>query len=871
MWEENISTQNPTEAKWLSFKSRLKQIANNRRQLAQTYDDSSLEHLSASAEELDRWAYNTNNEQLSKEYKKQSQLASVAAMIKYAWQKSGQDWSNLRTVSDICNTYFANNQDQVQLVKDFVNSDRDPEEFGIEMWWIESDIEDNMNLLEKIFLTDWRDLEWWGWDMARWVKAAWDMFWQWISDFIWAAEKSTWAEWASETRALNEYAYKKYGKYIQNMNEDEIARLDLDLQLENIKNGSYVMWGWLDSRVTWDWTSAYQDEIDRQRYDVWAIEAWWWAFLAWLSMAYPEATALFSAWWATPYLNLPLELLQMGWYQIWNLAEFVPWLNTWLNSLPEDVQEELKNLAWNMVLWAMMAKMLKSWRPKIKSKFNVRELLWKVNMGKIFSMLKSAVDEYWNINSELFKPFEKLTPNKETLSEWWELIKNKGKSVYNWGKEKVQWPDWDTPVEPVIDEAWIAKVWEEMNKVAWKITQDKYWRWEKSNNALNLLSKEEKRNIKWNKDLIDSLEKKRDDVIPLEDRLLELDKDTRITKEEINSEWNDKNLELEWSEWTYSTKFWYDPIEAAMKAVRNMLETDEWQQFRNADWAAVENLWKKYNSEWLSPLEVAQLARYISKIFKLYKPRWQWKYETVTSKDVWEIRWDLKKISRDRVSLEVPWVENALAELDSYYSDLSNALENSYAFNNKIWEDSLKRQPQTSLQKLISSNSSKSGIISTIKNFFLKDKPYTPESLDADIPNLLRLHDNYYESIGRPWYENFSNIEKAVADAEKAYSDLQNWIKAKDTNIKPSEWWANTAELDNLTKELEQKYDNALENVVRALWVDESLVKTVAPELKPLFILKESWKRVNRLWQDVLAKHRSKTKKTKVENQPWLL
>jgi hypothetical protein len=40
----------------------------------------------------------------------------------------------------------------------------------------------------------------------------------------------------ANTYALDTYAYKKYGKYIEDMTEDEIARLELDLDLENAKN-----------------------------------------------------------------------------------------------------------------------------------------------------------------------------------------------------------------------------------------------------------------------------------------------------------------------------------------------------------------------------------------------------------------------------------------------------------------------------------------------------------------------------------------------------------------------------------------------------------------------------------------------------------
>ena len=47
-------------------------------------EDESFNHLSAGAMNLDTQAYQTNDENLNKEYRKNSQLASVAYMVKYA-------------------------------------------------------------------------------------------------------------------------------------------------------------------------------------------------------------------------------------------------------------------------------------------------------------------------------------------------------------------------------------------------------------------------------------------------------------------------------------------------------------------------------------------------------------------------------------------------------------------------------------------------------------------------------------------------------------------------------------------------------------------------------------------------------------------
>ena len=40
----------------------------------------------------------------------------------------------------------------------------------------------------------------------------------------------------ADTYALDTYAYKKYGKYIEDMTQEEIDRLELDFDLENAKN-----------------------------------------------------------------------------------------------------------------------------------------------------------------------------------------------------------------------------------------------------------------------------------------------------------------------------------------------------------------------------------------------------------------------------------------------------------------------------------------------------------------------------------------------------------------------------------------------------------------------------------------------------------
>ena len=119
---------------------------------------------------------NVNNKELSKRYNMASQSAAVASMIKSHAESLWEDWSDLNTPQDILTEFYTiNPSDEVyNKVMDFVQSDRDPEEFWIEMGWVEPVKESFMDKAKDSIV----------WPLARWIWAiggtiAWVWVWTW--------------------------------------------------------------------------------------------------------------------------------------------------------------------------------------------------------------------------------------------------------------------------------------------------------------------------------------------------------------------------------------------------------------------------------------------------------------------------------------------------------------------------------------------------------------------------------------------------------------------------------------------------------------------------------------------------------------------
>ena len=807
MWEENQNID--MQRRWSSFpqyKSRLREIADNRKQVKQAAEDESFNHLSASAMELDNQAYQTSDENLNKEYKKNSQLAAVSYMVKYAAKQNWADWSNLTTVSDIMSNYFNKFPETAPKIKEFINSDRDPEEFWIEMWRIESDDEEEkLNWLERIY----RD-----------IKHPMDLVWQWAIDLAWYWLRKSWNGWEADLFALDSYAYKKYGKVIENMTEDEIARLELDLALDNAKNWSYVM---SDSESYSNWTRAFQDEIDRQRWDVWTLEWTLWAWLSALELAFPIPTVWITAAAETPILWLPIQLIAWAWNILWELVSLLPWVNSWISSLPEDLQWEVKTLWGILMLWkTVKSGTMKNWqiRPRLKNTIN------SISESEIIGNLMDLISKWkWKVSSIL----ESTKENIPTTSEVWEWTAKATNNLWNTIKEFAGSSEYKKlEKEWKRDDARMDAAW----RISWVTS------WNKPIEQTEIIRNELER--LWN-DVLKNLAKK------------------NITDEDLYDVMSEHSNWYEaWEDWIYSRNtVRYKPWESQW--VQNMKDTETWisakpvkvdpiwewikylKQIYKSDRNMMQTLdivEKKWKKKWLTRAEANQLARQIAEWARIYKEASRDMYTADYVQEIEQARRDLKEWAREPFKETVPWLYKALEYLDDAWSDnmnsksmIRNNMEDLRWYKNKYPKQENWQKKWWTISRTISSK------WKNITDAIFQSRAYNPLTrsvwLNKNIKDFIKnnkWNPNSYENMIREWYDaTFRDVVnpdwtsyyvwewEVLYPKKTSWKDSRNYLEDIVEIVEGAESeWINPQKLIN-------KYWNLI-NQLKQLWLsDEEL------------------------------------------------
>ena len=822
MWEENTNiNQNVGKKRNPSFspmKSRLKQMAISKQQAKQSSYDQSMEHLSAWAEQLDIQAYQTNDAEATKAYQKEAQKAKVAAMVKYAATRAWQDWSKYQSVQDILTKYLSDVQSTPWVwnaIKEFVNSDDDAEAFWIAMWWIESDQEDSMNMIEQFF----SDI----WDTLRYPA---DVFGQWLSDFIWWADRFFWDDDLANTRALNEFAYHKYWKYIEDMTEDEILRLELDLQLQNISNGSIL--SETNASVAWDSTSAYQDEVDRQRMDTWALWTVLWWGTAGVELAFPWASAVFSLLWNAPLWREALSWLTERWYDIWNLTTLIPWFDDYIAWMPEDVQEEYKMIWWNTLMSLLLHQWVKYWTTKSNPNWK-----WRVNRDWINKTVKNINSwEFMNTVEELRRKYKVVNPDltMDMLRNPTAWGKNYLKSNYDQAKWMLEWSIFKEKEQanwkktPSLKE--LMKEEENMKlatDIAWKVawsTNEEFAIWESdiTRRALQELkdSGVDLSKITTDEQLLEALWEHSDQIAVFEDWIYSQDK--RRWKK-TNTVWVVKNTDAFWISDAYISDQiwkWFDVLKDIYKNSPQIL----------SELRILEQRWEKV---WLTRQEVNNMARMISEWAKIYK---------TTNRDMLTAEWVdkaekarnwLKEWARLPYKDTVPGLYQALEYLDNAWSDNLNLqamtvrnLWDAQAYRNWTpWQERW-QELWTVWQRTWASN------WKNILDAILKNKRYNPSTRAADLKkNLTKFQEidsklpreNYQQKV-KEWYEEtFRDIVspewtsynlwewEVISPNKNRYSDPRNYLEDIVEVVTETEMW----EPDIIR----------LESQLRKLWLNE--------------------------------------------------
>lgn len=815
MWEENQSID--MQRKWVAwspYKSRLREIAENRKQVKQTAEDDTFNHLSASAMELDNQAYQTSDENLNKEYKKNSQLAAVSYMVKYAAKQNWADWSNLTTVSDIMSNYFNKFPETAPQIKEFINSDRDPEEFWIEMWWIENDRdEETLNWLERV----WRDLK----------KPA-DMLVQWAWDLWWYLSRKE-NPWWADVQAIDDFALRKYWKVIENMTEDEIARLELDLDLERAKNWSYIMWNWENS-VWWE----YVPWKDRQRLDVAGAEIWLWLPLEVLEAWYALPSLWLAARWETPYVNFPIQLFWEWGRMIWNLVSMIPWVDWWIASLPEDVQEDVKSIWWMLVLWKMIGKWtVKDWqvRPRLKNTINkitANDIIWwimdfiskywdKIKDSNLYNKLSDINNnpwELWNWILDITKNWWKWTA--ETANNLWNSVKSFAKSS-EYKKLEKEWKQEDRK----MDVAWKVS-WSTNKTTAIEETEIAKRALEDLIDADIDLSK-----IKTEDELLDAFWWNSDKIAAFEDGIYSMDK-RRWKKSQTRS------VVTNVDEFWISDSYLSDTIGRWFKVLKEIYKDSPQIE------SQLRILEKRWEQKWLNRQEVNAMAKMIAEWAKIYKNTTR---DVFTAEYIKEIEWTrraLKEWARSVYKDTVPQLYNALEILDNIWSDSMNM---EAMINRNLWELRAYKNwwpLQEARQEMWSTT--KRTIYSKWRNLldaFLKDTRYNPLKRSADLNNNLtefqksdsKVNRWNYQKLVKEWYEE---TFRDIVDPEGTYYNIWEWevISPKKRNYRDiNNYLEDIVEIVE-EKELTPEEYLKLDNQLKKLWLSDEQIESAKQATK---------------------------------------
>lgn len=820
MWEnnQNLTTQN----KWIAipqYKNVLKGIAENRVRVKQEAENESLNHLSSGAMELDNNAYASNDEELNKEYKKNSQLAAVSYMVKYAAKQNGADWSNYRNVSEVMSAYFDRFPENAGKIKEFINSDRDPIDFWIEMWWVETDKEEEtLNWLERVW---------------EWLKMPTNMIWQWAVDLAWRWLRKTWESWMADALSIDDYAFRKYWKYIADMTEDEIARLQLDLDIDAAKNWNYIMSDW---NASWQ---RYVPDEDRQRLDVAATEIWMWVPLQVLEFWYLPAYAWFTAWGETPYVNLPIQLLWMWGRWIWELISMIPWVDWWVSSLPEDVQENVKTI-WGLLVLGKMAQKgttykwweLRPWVKKTLNGISSNEIIWGImdyvskygdniknsdlykKLDNINNNPKEALTELWNDTSDVLKNGWGWT--KQAASDLWKSVKDFAKSSdykkleKEWARDdakmdaawRMSWASWKESVQQTqIYKNELERLW---NDVLWELTKKKtVTQWD----LLDVMDEHSNWYEAW-EDWIYSRNTAR--FKPWQSKWMQemVDKDTWISARprEVDPIWE-----------------WIKALQRIYKNDRNMLQQ-------------LDIVKRKWMEKWLTRAEANQLARQIAEWAKIYKEWMRDMYTAEYMQEIEQVRRDLKAWAREPFKESVPWVYKVLEYLDNAWSDNLNtkAMVKNNINELRTYRNDFPRQEDWQKKWWFISRTIDSKWKNIADSIF-QSRRYNPVTRDAwlrdNIKDFIKNNkepSNQYEKIIRDWYDatfrdvvnpdgTYYNVWEweVMYPRRNSYIDNRNYLEdivqiVEDT---AAEW--------TTPKNLINKYWN-LDNQLKALWLSDA-------------------------------------------------
>ena len=324
--------------------------------------------------------------------------------------------------------------------------------------------------------------------------------------------------------------------------------------------------------------------------------------------------------------------------------------------------------------------------------------------------------------------------------------------------------------------------------------------------------------------------------------------DKVISKSEIEarSSWETSQ---KWAYWEYKSEWWSDPVEDALHMRRKMRRYD-WKAPTQED-SYYETFLERYQWEWVKLIDLYNLARELTKQFKLYKENWSWVMnDTITADNVNKVRVALKNIAKDIIKEEYwgsnPQLVNALSILDEVYSKAATTTELFSEMAEKATWERGKKPAQNQAQSDASSiYKAITDVKKVASDMFLWEKSLTPETVNSQLNYYLKLHDELFDSL---WRKPKYDLEWIKSDIDSLIkNDIENNPMLKSPDVP----------LENKVQYIEW-YQEALVNLFKALWYKEQAVEAANAMVEPLFEIVDPWKRTDFLWRKTWYKKKWK-------------
>lgn len=784
----------------------------------------------------DFYGHNSADDAVNTRYKQVSNYNWIAYMI---YDYSVSEWAKDVPASprDIMDEYVSNHPEKKNTIRNAImDVNLDLEKFWKDQWWILTEDEEKVNWLL-----------WWVWNVLETYGSFIPMSTNSVRNFVTKEEERTrrasgdtsGADRAKDYWILENLAFAKYWKNTSELSNREIAKL------QDMAKDPKIMQDYASSEAKWTITALA-------------------GLLDWfISLRFPKAKLWLSVAANTPWLNLVVdwlwELIWLAWYVI----DAAPWLYQLKQSLwAEEYQDimdmsvasalamraakskkvqkwtedKLKKLAAdNKFIWDALSiyKIYKDWIDNAKAWLRETAWEWSENAWKVlWKTLRWEYNQFEDIaNNAADKIDSKIQGLQDSVDSqinnakaWWQKVKD---TVGAWAKrlnedaiqpsiERNYWADWNKRGVRADTPEWLeaAKTWQ--SELATKMTVSKGNEPKQKqaiSDTINRLSLSDDRATMSKVSDIDSLNNAiktniADRAIEWENKLLWKSR-ANITPEDVKKKFSwtlEKNSE------TGGTDYERDPMKRAINAIRKMRKYSEWDMTVND--AAYEEFYKNYMNWNATPRDFYDMARFLTKEFKLYRKNWGWEIsDAVTKQMINDIRVSLKDIAKDTISEQFPEVADALSKLDKVYSDAEMTMELFDEVINDASKERGKKPRQTPTQKQIWNWYDKAkDFKNTVADMVTNKKSLTNDKMNNEINYYLAEHDRLFDAMWREWYD-FEEILKKIND------------------LPDIEWFLENKDIPETTKNVKLwEYKQSLADLLEWLWYEEKLALKMADE-----------------------------------------